>query len=125
MPEPDSITEGRPALPVFDELHHAVDRSLAGLYVSWGISAGLPSPVVVATHIEGDLRRAGWRPPARVIETWAVSADLPSDAIVTDAGGSLWQRHGEGWYRLAKSRPDAPEGMPHPVTVVWQPEVSE
>ncbi|MGW5519229.1 hypothetical protein [Nocardia africana] len=73
----------------------------------------------------GYLLDRGWRPPPRVIEIWAESADLPSHAIVVDAGGSVWQHIGEGWYRAGKSRSDAPEGMPHPITVLWEPEEAD
>lgn len=74
-----------------DELHHAIDQSLAGLYTDWGLSEGLPAPVTVAVHIERDLRAAGWRPPAQVITTAAELDALPDDSIVVDHHNAGWQ----------------------------------
>lgn len=112
-----------------DELHHAIDQSLAGLYTDWGLSEGLPAPVTVAVHIERDLRAAGWRPPAQEITTAAELDALPRGSAVRTRNGRVWQREiasGVEWW-------PAQAGWTHgamtsarliemgPVTVVYVP----
>lgn len=74
-----------------DELHHAIDQSLAGLYTDWGLSEGLPAPVTVAVHIERDLRAAGWRPPAQVITDPDTPDTYPAGSVAIDRDGDAWQ----------------------------------
>lgn len=80
-----------------DELHHAIDRSLAGLYTDWNLGEGLPAPVTVAVHIERDLRAADWRPPARVITDPDTPDTFPARTVGVDRDGEVWVSRFTDW----------------------------
>ena len=69
-----------------------------------------------------ELLSAGWRAPAPVIDTAEQLAALPVGALISDQWKTAWHRFAQrNWGRLGKSRPDAPDRIVLPATVLWLP----
>lgn len=100
----------------------AAEQFLEELYVGWGITPGLPTPVVAAHRFAEFLADRGWRPPTRVIETVGDLERLGHQAVIRASDETVYERHYGSWFVGGEgARYDSSEiGLP--ATVLWSPD---
>jgi hypothetical protein len=103
-------------------LHHLIDEDGDGDWQAVWENVSDLGRANRKLRAELESRRAGWRSPARVITTVEELDALPVGTVLVDQWRTAWCATQSTWRGLARSRPDAPERVVLPGTVLWTPD---